>query len=63
MTYIRMTKIPSHTYTKHQYRKESEYRSIVVLYILTKYDKYNIITERDLILHEYYITGRYIYMI
>jgi len=34
--FIRMTKIPSHVYVKHQYMQESEHESIVVIYIPTK---------------------------
>jgi len=34
--YIRRAKIPLHMYAKHQYKKESEYESTVVIYILTK---------------------------
>ena len=56
--YIHKVKIPSHVYAKHQYMQESEYRSIVIIYIPVKWYKYIVITERDLILHEYYITKR-----
>jgi len=35
-TYIRRVGIPAHMYAKHQCKKESEYRSIVVVYILIK---------------------------
>ena len=33
-TYLRRAKIPSHIYAKHQYKKESEYESTVIIYIL-----------------------------
>ena len=33
--YIRMVKIPSHMYVKHQFRKKSEYESTQCLYIPT----------------------------
>ena len=56
VTYIHREEIPSHMYTKHQYKKESECESTVVIYILTKEYKYKSITECDPILHEYYIT-------
>jgi len=36
MTYIRRAEIPSHMYAKHQYKQESEYESIMVLYIPIK---------------------------
>ena len=42
-TYIRRAKIPSHIYVKHQYRQESEYKSTVVIYILTEKYKYTVI--------------------
>ena len=38
--------------------QESEYGSTVVIYIPTKKYKYIVITERDSILKEYYITRR-----
>ena len=59
VTYIWRSEIPSRIYAKHQYRKESECESIVVIYIPTKKYKYMDITESDTILHEYYITRKY----
>ena len=53
--YIRKAKMPSHIYAKHQYMQESEYESIVVIYIPIKWYKCNVIIERDPILHEYYM--------
>ena len=45
------------------YYQESEYGSMVVLYISTILYKYTVIADRDPILHEYYITGAYKRMI
>ena len=58
-TYIRRSKIPSRTYTKHQYKEESEYGSTEVIYIPIEKCKYMVITESDTILQEYYITRKY----
>jgi len=54
--YIRRSEISSRIYAKHQYRKESEYGSTMVIYIRTEKYKYMVITESDTILKEYYIT-------
>ena len=54
MTYIRRAETPSCIYAKHQYRQESECRSIVVIYIPTEKYKYIVITDSDTILQEYY---------
>ena len=59
VTYICKKKILSHMYAKHQCREESEYESIVVIYIPTILYKYTVITDHDPILHEYYITRSY----
>ena len=48
--YIRKSKILSRIYAKHQYRQESEFESIVVIYIPTEKYKYVVITESDTIL-------------
>ena len=58
-TYIRRSEIPSRIYAKHQYRKESEYESTVVIYIPKEKYKYMVITESDTILQKYYITKKY----
>ena len=50
--YIRRSELPSHIYAKHQYRKESECESTVVIYIPTEKCKYKVITESDTV---YYI--------
>jgi len=52
-------KYPHICIAKHQYRKESEYKSTVIIYILLKENKYIFITENNLILYEYYITKGY----
>ena len=44
VTYIRRTEMPSHIYAKHQYMQESEYESMVVIYILIIQYKYTVIT-------------------
>ena len=56
VTYICRSEIPSRIYVKHQYRRESECGSTVVIYIPTEKYKYIVITESDTILQEYYIT-------
>jgi len=58
VTYIRRSEIPSRIYVKHQYRRESECGSTVVIYIPTEKYKYIVITESDTILQEYYITRK-----
>ena len=57
--YIHRTKIPSHIYDKHQYKKESECENTVIIYILIIQYKYIVITECAPILQEYYITKRH----
>jgi len=59
VTYIHRAKIPSHIYTKLQYRQDSECRSTVVIYIPTEKYKCIVIIESDTILQEYYITREY----
>ena len=51
-TYIHRSEIPSRIYAKHQYRKESEFGSTVVIYISTEKYKYMVITEGDTILQD-----------
>ena len=46
-------------YAKHQYRQESEFENTVETYIPTILYKHDVITERDLILQEYYISREY----
>ena len=58
-TYMHRSEIPSRIYAKHQYRKESECESTVVIYIPTEKYKYMVISESDTILQEYYITRKY----
>jgi len=48
--YICRSEIPSRRYAKHQFRKESEYGSTVVIYIPTEKYKYIVIIESDTIL-------------
>ena len=54
-TYIRMAKIPSYMYAKHQYRKESECGSTVALYIPT--ELYNTQLSQSVIKYYIYITS------
>ena len=49
-------------YVKYQCKYESEYESTWEYTFQQKGYKYTVIAERDLILHEYYITKRYKYM-
>ena len=56
--YIRRLKIPSQIYAKHQYRQESEYKSIWCI-IHSNYEyNYKVITGYDTISQEYYIIDR-----
>ena len=45
-------------YDKHQYSQELECESTVVIHIPISQYKYIVITERDMILHQHYITKR-----
>ena len=58
-THICRSEIPSRIYAKHQYRKESECESTMVIYIPIEKYMYMVITENDTILQEYYITRKY----
>ena len=52
------TKIPSHTYAKHKYRKKIECESTVVIYISTIILQVYCYHKMWSILHEYYISKK-----
>ena len=56
VTYIRKAKVSSHMYAKYQYNTGVRVRKYVVIYIPTQKYKYSVITDYDIILHNYYIT-------
>ena len=56
-TYIRMSKIPSRIYAKHQYKRVKEYGS--TWQYTFQHKDYKVITERDILVHVHYITTGY----
>ena len=51
-------KIPLRIYAKHQYYTRVRVQKYVIIYISTQKYKYSVITDCDIILHNYYITKR-----